>query len=63
MDSKKESYSKAMERLEEIVRQIDNNELEIDELADKLKEANEIVAYCSEKLNKVDKEIEKILGE
>lgn len=32
---KKETYSQAIARLEQIVRQIDNNELEIDELADK----------------------------
>ena len=35
---KKETYSQAMERLEKIVSQIDNNELEIDELAVKIKE-------------------------
>jgi exodeoxyribonuclease VII small subunit len=61
MAKKSEKYSEAMERLEKIVRQIDNNELEIDELADKLKEANTIIAACTEKLTKVDKEIEKIL--
>ena len=33
---KKETYSQAMERLEKIVRQIDNNELEIDALAEKI---------------------------
>ena len=38
---KKETYSQAMERLEKIVSQIDNNELEIDALAEKIKEANE----------------------
>ena len=42
---KKETYSQAMERLEKIVSQIDNNELEIDELAVKIKEANEIIAF------------------
>jgi exodeoxyribonuclease VII small subunit len=51
-----------MERMEKIVRQIDNNELEIDQLADKLKEANKIIEACSEKLTNVDKEIEKILS-
>ena len=35
MSVKKETYSQAMERLEKIVRQIDNNELEIDVLAEK----------------------------
>ena len=44
MVAKKETYSQAMERLEKIVRQIDNNELDIDILSEKIKEANEIVA-------------------
>lgn len=60
---KKETYSQAMIRLEAIVRQIDNNELEIDQLAEKIKEANEIIAFCSEKLTKADCEIEKLLAE
>ena len=56
-------YSQAMERLEKIVRQIDNNELEIDVLAEKIKEANEIIAFCTEKLTKADHEVEKLLQE
>ena len=61
MSVKKETYSQAMERLEKIVRQIDNNELEIDVLA--VKEANEIIAFCTEKLTKADREVEKLLHE
>ena len=63
MSVKKETYSQAMERLEKIVRQIDNNELEIDVLAEKIKEANEIIAFCTEKLTKADREVEKMLHE
>ena len=48
---KKETYSE------------DNNELEIDVLAEKIKEANGIIAFCSDKLTKADKEIEKLLSE
>ena len=55
--------SEAMARLEKIVSQIDNNELEIDVLAEKIKEANGIIAFCSDKLTKADKEIEKLLSE
>ena len=58
MAKKKETYSQAMARLETIVRQVDSNELEIDELVEKIKEANEIIAFCSEKLKKADTEIE-----
>ena len=63
MSVKKETYSQAMERLEKIVRQIDNNELEIDVLAEKIKEANEIIAFFTEKLKKADREVEKLLHE
>ena len=60
---KKETYSEAMARLEKIVSQIDNNELDIDTLSEKKKEANEIIAFCTEKLTKADREVEKLLQE
>lgn len=60
---KKETYSQAILRLEEIVNQIENNELEIDDLSKKIKEANEIIVFCTNKLTKADKEIEKLLGD
>ncbi|WP_294538602.1 exodeoxyribonuclease VII small subunit [uncultured Bacteroides sp.] len=63
MAAKKETYQQAMERLEKIVRQIDNNELDIDMLGEKIKEANDIIAFCSEKLTKADREVEKLLKE
>ena len=63
MAKKKETYSQAMARLENIVRQVDSNELEIDELVEKIKEANEIIAFCSEKLKNADTEIEKLLAD
>ena len=63
MAAKKETYSQAMERLEKIVRQLDNNELDIDTLSEKIKEANEIIAFCTEKLTKADREVEKLLQE
>jgi exodeoxyribonuclease VII small subunit len=63
MAKEKETYSQAMVRLETIVRQVDSNELEVDELVEKIKEANEIIAFCSEKLKKADMEIEKMLAD
>lgn len=63
MAGKKETYSQAMERLEKIVRQIDNNELDIDILSEKIKEANEIIAFRKDKLTKADQEVEKLLQE
>ena len=63
MAAKKETYLQAMERLEKIVRQIDNNELDIDVLSEKIKEANEIIAFCTQKLTKADQEVEKLFKE
>ena len=63
MAAKKETYLQAMERLEKIVRQLDNNELDIDVLSEKIKEANEIIAFCTQKLTKADQEVEKLLKE
>ena len=53
----------AFDGLEKIVRQIDNNELDIDILSEKIKEANEIIAFCKDKLTKADREVEKLLQE
>ncbi len=60
---KTETYSQAIARLEEIVHQIDNNELEIDALYEKIREAHQIIAFCAEKLTKASAEVEKLLKE
>lgn len=61
MAAKKETYTQAMSKLEEIVAQIENNELDIDQLGEKLKEAQKLIAFCKDKLYKADEEIKKIL--
>ena len=60
---KKETYSEAMARLEKIVSQIDSNQLDIDQLTDSIKEANEIIAFCTAKLTKAEAEVEKLLSD
>ena len=56
-------YEEAMKRLEEIVRQIENGEMDIDSLADKLKEAKRLMAFCKQKLVSVEEEVNKIMSE
>ena len=60
---KKETYAQSIQRLEQIVQQIDSGELDIDELAEKIKEAKAIIAFCIEKLTHVDKEVEILLSD
>lgn len=56
------SYEEAMTQLEQIVEQIENNELGIDELTSKLKQAQRLLKMCKDKLTKTDREVEKLLG-
>lgn len=58
---KKQTYDEAMKKLEQIVAQVEDNELDIDSLGVKLKEAQELIKYCKERLYKADEEIKKIL--
>ena len=47
-------YEEAIQQLETIVSQIENNELDIDQLADRLKEAKKLITLCKDKLYKTD---------
>ncbi len=54
---KKMTYAEAMARLEEIMGKVQGGRIDIDELAGLLKEAQELVKFCREKIYKVDEEI------
>jgi exodeoxyribonuclease VII small subunit len=60
---KETKYETAFEELQTIVRQMEDNELDIDQLSEKLKRARELITVCKAKLTKTDEEIKKILGE
>ena len=61
MKEQKISYEKALAEVEEIVRKMENNELDIDTLTEQLKRAQQLIKYCKDKLTKTDEEIKKIL--
>ena len=48
------TYEEAMSQLEELVRQVENNEQGIDKLADQLKKAQQLIAFCKDKLYATD---------
>lgn len=50
-----------MERLEEIVEGFERNTLELDQLTTQLAEAQKLIKYCSEKLQKVETDVKKLL--
>ncbi len=55
------TYNEAMMRLDEITTKIQGGKVDIDELAGLLKEAQELVKFCREKLYKVDEDIKALL--
>jgi exodeoxyribonuclease VII small subunit len=61
MPNKEISYSKAIVEVESILSKIDNQELDVDELAGQLKRVSELIKICKKKLFTAEKEVEKIL--
>ena len=56
-------YEEAVRQLEEIVRKMENNELDIDEMGEQLKQAQQLIKLCKDRLTKTDEEIKKILDD
>ena len=56
-------YEEAIKELENIVSKIEKNELDIDQLTDRLKEAQKLIKLCKDKLYKTDEEIKAMLSE
>lgn len=54
-------YEEAIKELETIVSQIEKNELDIDELTVRLKEAQRLIKLCKDKLYKTDEKIKAML--
>ena len=56
-------YEEALAQLETIVRKMESNEYDIDELAAQLKAAQQLIKFCKDKLTKTEEEIQKIQAE
>ena len=56
-------YEAAYAELQSIVNKMENDELDIDQLSEQLKRAQELIKLCKDKLTKTDEEIKKILVE
>ncbi|MCY1633151.1 MULTISPECIES: exodeoxyribonuclease VII small subunit [Marinifilum] len=63
MAKKKISYSEAIAEIEETIMLIENEELDVDDLSEKVKRVSELLVICKAKLNNTEKEVEKILKE
>jgi exodeoxyribonuclease VII small subunit len=63
MEKKKLSYKEAVKEVEEILEKLENEELDVDELAEKVKRVSHLIKYCKDKLAGTEKEIRGIIEE
>ena len=58
---KSPNYEEAVSQLEEIVKKMERGELDIDMMSTELKNAQQLIKLCKDKLTKTEEEIKKIL--
>jgi len=61
MTKKQLTYAEAISELEDILREIENNEPDVDELTEKVKRAAYLLRFCKKKLRKASDEVGDIL--
>lgn len=51
------SYEEAISQLETLSRQMEQGNISIDELAEKLQEAQKLIKFCRDRLTKIDSKL------
>lgn len=57
------NYSEAFNELHEIVSEIEQGEISVDELSEKVKRATFLIGICKAKLTRTEEDVNKILKE
>lgn len=63
MTKKKMGYVEAITEIEDILAKIEDNRLDVDELAEQVKRVSILLKVCKEKLHNTEIEVENILKE
>ena len=63
MAKKEITYSEAVKEIEDILQEIEENEIDIDVISEKVKRACFLIKICKDKLHNAEKEVEKLFGE
>jgi exodeoxyribonuclease VII small subunit len=63
MAKKEFSFSEAVTEIEDILKQIESGELDVDKLAAEVKRASELIRQCQKKLRTTEEEINSIFKE
>jgi exodeoxyribonuclease VII small subunit len=55
------SYERAFTELQELISDIENGEISVDQLSEKVKRASVLIQFCKDKLRATELDVEKIL--
>lgn len=61
--SEKIKYTEAFEELQQIVTEIEQGEISVDDLSEKVKRAAQLIKICKTKLTSTEEDVSKILKE
>ena len=61
LSNKTMTYTEAIDRLNEIMQQMESGELDVDALTETLKEARQLLAFCKEKLHTIEQDVQQIM--
>ena len=56
-------YSKAIKRLDEILAKIESEEIDVDELSERVKEAVQLIKVCKEKIERAEIEVTRVVDD
>ena len=59
--SKDIKYQEALKKLDELIAEIENDEIDVDDLAFRIKEAVGLLRTCKAKIDKADLEVKKVI--
>ncbi len=57
------TYNQAYNELSKLVDQIEDDKIQLDTLAEKVKQAKELIDYCETRLRSIDKDVEAALSD
>jgi exodeoxyribonuclease VII small subunit len=62
MKDKNQNYNAALQRIEDIVRHLEEGEPDLDKMSEMVKEATALISFCKERLKKTGSDLDKALN-
>lgn len=61
MTKTKDGYGAAYEELQKILQELEGDDVDVDELSDKVKRAAELIEFCQKRLKETDLQVKRVM--